>query len=72
MEKPEDILTLHYKELPISNSLKRFFGYHALPNLKALLCYKSKELLEMKWFNVRLYRELIVVLEDHGVLDRLR
>jgi len=66
-----ELLIKDYKKLPISNSLKRFLGYHALPNLRALLCYSPQELLLMKWFNTRLYYELIAFLEDHGLLEFL-
>ncbi|MDX2190432.1 MAG: hypothetical protein SFY32_11260 [Bacteroidota bacterium] len=66
-----NILQIPYKKLPISNSLKRFFAVYGIPTLEKLLEIKTQDLLKMKWFNIRLWRELIVLLEDNGELDRL-
>ena len=60
-----------YKKLPISNSFKRFFAVYGIPNLEKLLEIKSMDLLGMKWFNVRLWRELIVLLDKNGLKDKL-
>ena len=62
-----NVLNIPYKELPISKGMKRFFAVHGLSNLKELLELKPKDLMEMKWFNARLLRELIVVMEANGI-----
>ncbi len=56
-----------YKELPISNSMKRFFAVHEIPNLEKLQEITPKDLMGMKWFNARLLRELAVLMEANGV-----
>lgn len=72
MTDPTDILQIHYLNLPISNSMKRFFAFHKISTLEKLLNYKTSELVGMKWFNARLLRELIVLLEDNGIIERLK
>ena len=67
-----NILEINYKALPISGSMKRFFGAHGIADLDGLLKIKTKDLLEMKWFNERLLYELTCVLDDHGILNRLK
>lgn len=51
--------------------MKRFFAVHDIPTLEKLLEIKTKDLLEMKWFNARLLRELIVLLEENKLLEKL-
>ncbi|MEY5049418.1 MAG: hypothetical protein RLZZ175_2777 [Bacteroidota bacterium] len=56
-----------YKNLEMSRGLKRFFGVHKIPNIEKLLEFTLAEIYKMKWMNVVLYSELIVVLRNHGV-----
>ena len=70
--RPDDILTADYKDLPISNPLKWVFAYHKFPHLKALLCYEPNELMEMRWFNAKTLKELVVLLEKHGLRHQLK
>jgi len=69
MDVPTNILHIPYKELPISNSMKRFFSIHTISTLEKLLEITPKELLEMKWFNAKLYYELTCLLEEHGLMS---
>lgn len=71
MDATTQILQAPYSELPISNALKRFFNVHQIPTLEKLLEFRTKELLEMKWFNERMLRELIHLLEEHQLLKKL-
>ncbi|WP_018343990.1 hypothetical protein [Cytophaga aurantiaca] len=68
MDVPTEILHIPYKELPISSGMKRFFTFHNIPILEKLLQIPPKELLEMKWFNAKLYYELTCLLEEHGLM----
>ncbi len=72
MERQSDFLHIPYKQLPISGGLKRFFSVHSIPNMEKLLEIQTKELLEMKWFNARLFYELTSLLEEKGELERLK
>jgi hypothetical protein len=72
MDVPSTILQVPYKNLPVSNSMKRFFAVHGISTLEKLLEIRSIDLLEMKWFNARTYYELTCVLDKHGLLDRLK
>lgn len=72
MDPNQNILQTPYKQLPISNSLKRFFAIYEIPNLEKLLEIKSNQLLEMKWFNTELWRQLIVLLDENGHLEKLK
>jgi hypothetical protein len=65
MDVPNKILQIPYKKLPISSSMKRFFTIHTIPTLEKLLEIEPKNLLEMKWFNAKLYYELTCLLEEH-------
>ena len=47
--------------------MKRFFAVHGIPNLEKLQEIAPKDLMGMKWFNARLLRELIVVMEANGI-----
>lgn len=67
-----EILNIQYQNLPVSGSMKRFLAFHEIPTLEKLLDYRTSDLLKMKWFNARLLRELIVLLEDNGVLEKLK
>ena len=56
-----------YHKLNMSKGLKRFFGYHKIPNIEKLVESSMSEIYDMKWMNVVLYSELIVVLKNNGV-----
>ena len=56
-----------YQNLEMSRGLKRFFGIHKIPNIEKLLEFSISEIYDMKWMNVVLYSELIVVLKNNGV-----
>jgi|GEM_PF-2383386 hypothetical protein len=66
MDVPTNILQIPYKELSISSGMKRFFTFHSIPTLEKLLEIPPKDLLEMKWFNAKIYYELTCLLEEHG------
>ena len=67
-----NILETHYKSLPISASMKRFFSAHGIADLDGLLKIKTKDLLAMKGFNERLLYELTCVLDENNILNRLK
>lgn len=69
MDVPNEILQIPYKKLPISSGMKRFFTINTIPTLQKLLEIAPKDLLEMKWFNAKLYYELTCLLEEHGLIN---
>ncbi len=72
MASATQILKTPYKKLPLSSGMKRFFSVHKITNLEELMKMKSKDLLEMKWFNHRLYAELTKFLEANKLLSKLK
>ena len=71
MENPTTILGTDYKALPISPAFKRFFAVYKIENLEALLAYKPKDLIEMKWFTERLLKEYVDLLDENGLIERI-
>lgn len=71
MQSPTTILQADYKSLPISPSFKRFFTLHSIANLESLLQVPTKDLLKMQGFNERTLKELVEVLDENGILDKL-
>lgn len=72
MSATQTILTLPYKNLAISRSMKRFMNLHGFNTLEKMLEFSLADLYKIKGFTVHKFKELYDLLKSEGLESYLK